>query len=176
MTTAEYLTTPETALPRELAFGTLHVADAPLVPHQRAVGRLFLALHAHLQQHLLGDVWLAPIDVVLDADRALVVQPDLCVITRERESIVRERIYGAPDLVIEVLSPDARVGRIQDRVEWYARYGVRECWLLHARDDVIEVIRFEGGLVERRMAFGASHRLESAVLTEFHLTPGDMLR
>jgi len=175
MTTDEYLATPETLLPRELAFGTLRVADAPLVPHQKAVGRLFLALHRHLEAHPIGEVWLSPLDVVLDADRALVVQPDLLVVLHERRAIVQDRIYGAPDLMIEVLSPHPRVGRVHDRLEWFARGGVRECWLLHLCDDVLEIVRFEHGGVADRVRFDAAQRIESRVLPGFDLTLDDIL-
>ena len=174
MTTAEYLATPKTVLPRELAYGTLRVAAAPLVPHQRAVGRLFLALHAHLREHAAGEVWLSPIDVILDAERALVVQPDLVVVSNERRHIVQDRIYGAPDLAIEILSPAPRVGVVEERLRWFARYAVRECWLVHQPDDVIEVIRFGNGAIERRSLFGATHRIESVVLPDFQGTLGEM--
>jgi len=175
MTTEEYLATPETLLPRELAFGALHVADAPLVPHQRAVGHLFLALHQHLETHPIGEVWLSPIDVVLDHDRALVVQPDLLVVLNDRRGIVRERVYGAPDLVIEILSPHPRVGSIEERLRWFARYGVRECWLLHQIEDVLEVIRFADGRIQAREAFDPTQRIVSAVLPGFDGTVGAML-
>lgn len=175
MTTAEYLETPETLLPRELAYGTLHVADAPLVPHQRAVGRLFLALHEHLEAHPIGDVWLSPIDVILDAERALVVQPDLLVVRHGRREIVRDRIYGAPDLTIEILSPNPRVGRTDERLQWFARYGVGECWLVHLLYDMVEVVRFAGGRIADRRRFDAAQPIESTVLPDFGRSLGDVL-
>jgi Uma2 family endonuclease len=76
-------------------------------------------------------VWLSPIDVILDAERALVVQPDLLVVSEARRAIVQDRVRGAPDLMIEVLSPNPRVGSIAERLRWFARYDVRECWLVH---------------------------------------------
>jgi len=175
MTLANYLQTPETVLPQELAFGTLHVADAPLVPHQQAVGRLFLAISAHLDAHPEGTVWLSPIDVILDANRALVVQPDLLVISDNRSSIVADRIYGAPDLVIEVLSPGPRVGSISHRLAWFARYGVRECWLVHVPDRRVEVLGFHDGRVTSGRMFDADDAIESAVLGGFDRTPASIL-
>ena len=53
------LQTPESALPRELAYGVLRVSDAPRVPHQRAVARLFLALNQHATDEAIGEVWLS---------------------------------------------------------------------------------------------------------------------
>lgn len=151
MTTAEYLATPETSLPRELAYGVLRVADSPLVPHQRLVGRLYLALEPYVEAHGLGEVLLAPMDVILDYDRALVVQPDLLFVAASRSSIVSDKVDGAPDVVFEVLSPHPRIGKLTERVEWFARYGVRECWLadLATRQYAVLVLR-DGGVAERR--------------------------
>jgi hypothetical protein len=83
-------------LPQELIFGTLRVADAPLPNHQRAVAQLFLALNAHVTKRRGGEVWLSPIDVILDAPRHLLVRPDLLFISNERSYIVGDRIRGGP--------------------------------------------------------------------------------
>ena len=175
MTTAEYLASPETVLPQELAYGVLRVADAPLVPHQHAVGRLYIALAQHLETHPSGQVWLSPIDVILDVDRALVVQPDLLVVSDARRAIVQDRVRGAPDLMIEVLSPDPRVGKIAERLGWFATYGVRECWLVHLLDRCVEVVGFADGAVVSRELFGSDAPIRSAVLGDFDRTLGSMI-
>src|SRR5690349_6438934 len=105
MTLIDYLATPETVLPTELVFGAMRVADAPLVPHQRAVVKFFQTLDAHAAMHRIGEVFLAPLDVILDADAPLVLQPDLLLVTTERAHIVSDRVFGAPDLVVVILSP-----------------------------------------------------------------------
>ncbi|MBK9241221.1 MAG: Uma2 family endonuclease [Acidobacteria bacterium] len=64
-----------------------------------------------------------------DRAQALVLQPDLLFVSASRGDIVTDRIHGAPDLVIEVLSPRPRIGELDERVGWFARYGVREIWL-----------------------------------------------
>ena len=140
MTLAEYFDTPETMLPQELIYGAMRVADAPFVSHQRVVLRLALAMERHVAAEGLGEVFLAPIDVVFDADRALVLQPDLLFVSRQRSDIVRERIYGTPDLVVEVLSPRPRVGELDERVQWFAQYGVREIWLYHQIERQMHVL------------------------------------
>jgi Uma2 family endonuclease len=126
MTSIEYFKTPESLLPAELAYGTLSVHDAPSSSHQAAVGSFFVALREHVRAHALGKVWVAPLDVVLDEARALIVQPDLLYVSQSRADIVQERIYGAPDLVVEVLSPRPRVGDFDRRLEWFGAYGVQE--------------------------------------------------
>lgn len=174
MTVDEYLRTPETPLPAELALGELRVADAPSPRHQSAVGRLFRALDDHVRAEEAGDVWLAPLDVVLDVRRALVLQPDLLFISNARSAIVRDRIYGAPDLVIEVLSPSARVGHVEQHLAWFAEYGVRECWLVHLDRHEITVVASAAGRLERSR-FTAREPIASRVLPRFGRSLEEML-
>jgi Uma2 family endonuclease len=175
MTTAEYFRTEETLLPRELAFGELRVADAPLVPHQRVVRDLTIALNAHAREHQLGEVLPAPIDVVLDYERALVVQPDIVFVASERLSIVMDRLYSVPDLAVEVLSPLPRIGRLEERVGWFARYGVRECWLVDiARRHMAVLTLDERGVVDRALA-AAHEPIVSRVLPGLRLRPSDVV-
>ena len=105
MTVDEYFRTPETVLPAELRFGVLRVAEAPTPRHQSAVASLFRVLDSYARARNIGRVWLAPLDVVLDEEHALIVQPDLMFISKENDWIVQDRVRGAPDLVVEVLSP-----------------------------------------------------------------------
>jgi Uma2 family endonuclease len=152
MTTAEYLATPETMLPAELAFGVMRVADAPAVRHQRMVGELYKVLDAHVTAHALGEVLLAPTDVILDYDRALVVQPDLVFVSSGRAGIVSDRVEGAPDLVVEVLSPHPRIGALAERMGWFASYGVRECWLANLRERQYAILSLDqSGVVGRQL-------------------------
>ncbi len=122
MTTNEYLRTPEWLVPTELIYGVMRVADAPLPHHQRAVRDLCFALVEHAETRHLGEVWMSPLDVILDAERALVLQPDLLFISNERSHILTDRVRGAPDLVVEVLSPNPRIGELGERIAWFAEY------------------------------------------------------
>lgn len=167
MTTEEYLATPETLLPAELAYGVLHVAESPLARHQAAVRDLFLALHEHVSARRLGEVWLSPLDVILDYERALVVQPDLFFVSHDRASIVTDQVRGAPDLVIEILSPHPRIGVLNRHLEWFAEYGVRECWVVHQIERWVEVVRFEDRAIQSREYVGEDERIGSSVLPGF---------
>lgn len=176
MTVDEYFRTPETVRPMELAFGVLRVADSPTPRHQAAVAELFLALNAHVEERDLGRVWLSPLDVVFDARRALVVQPDLFFVSHEREWIIGNRIQGAPDLVIEVLSPDPRIGTTTERVGWFAEYGVRECWLLHQDRRTLTVLEFKDRRAHEERDFDSREPIQSGVLPGFSLTLDEILR
>ena len=174
MTTDEYLSTPETVLPAELAYGVYYVRDSPVVRHQRVVRDLTIALTAFVRDRALGEVLPAPMDVVLDAPRNLVVQPDILFVSAERDEIVGDRIWGAPDLVIEVLSPHPRIGRTEEKVTWYARYGVRECWLVDFGRRQLVVLALQDGRVAQRALFDAADYVQSAVLDGLRLRPADV--
>lgn len=170
MTIAEYFATPESLIPQELIFGVMRVADAPFVNHQRLVLRLATALQAHAEQTGAGEVFVAPIDVVLDRGRALVLQPDLLFVSAARRDIVRERIYGAPDLVIEVLSPRPRIGDLDERVNWFAGYGVSEIWLYDQHEARLHILGCDEGAVQSRLTCDADAVIVSDVLPDFQRT------
>ena len=174
MTVAEYFQTPETVLPQELAYGVLRVAEAPTVSHQRVVRDIAFALMTFVNERRLGEVLLSPMDVVLDADAALVVQPDILYVSAGRSHVVTNKVFGAPDLVVEVLSPNPRIGKLDERVEWFARYGVRECWLARLPERRIEVLALEPGGVARRNVFADGQTVISEVLEGLPLKPVDI--
>ena len=176
MTTEEYLQTRERLAPAELIDGVLRVADAPSPHHQRAVRDLCFALVEHAESRLLGEVWIAPLDVILDARRGLVVQPDLLFISNERSHILTDRVCGAPDLVVEVLSPNPRIGELGERIAWFAEYGVRECWLVYQAERKVEVLNFIDARIFARTSCGERTPVRSQVLPEFDRTLASMLR
>ena len=167
MTLREYFATPEVLLPQELIDGGIRVADAPFVSHQRVVLQLAIALHGHAREVHAGEVFVAPIDVVFDRERPLVLQPDLLFVSRERLDIVHDRIYGAPDLVVEVLSPRPRIGELDERVAWFAEYGVREIWLYSQLDRQLHVLGCDDGRVQWRTTCDAETPPPSGVLPDF---------
>jgi Uma2 family endonuclease len=139
------------------------------------VGELFAALRDHVLTHDLGRVWTSPVDVVLDTERALVVQPDVVFVATDRLSIVRDRIWGAPYLVVEVLSPRPRIGTLGERLSWFGAHGVRECWMARPLECEIDVSAFESGTETSRRTFAFRNRVMSAVLADFDRTVGSLL-
>lgn len=139
LTTAEYLSGAETNRRRELTWGIVREPPAPTWNHQTLVGRIFTKLNAHATRLGLGRVGVSPLDVILDPDRHLVLQPDLLFVSAARCGIIKDQIWGAPDLVIEIVSPDSRRYDREQKREWYARYGVRELWLVDPRERSVTV-------------------------------------
>ena len=175
MTTDEYLRTPESLRPAELIYGTLRAAESPSVRHQQAVAAFHLALAPHVRERRFGRVLLSPLDIIFDWNRGLVLQPDLMVISHARWQTRQERLVCAPDLVLEVLSPHPRIGKLEERIGWFAEYGVREVWLLHQTTERFEILQIEGQRVTDRRAFDYSQPIRSDVLPAFHLTLDDIL-
>jgi Uma2 family endonuclease len=131
----------------ELIYGRFYVSPSALVVHQVLVTLLWSRLNA-IGKRVGGLALVAPVDVHL-ADHS-VVQPDVLYVSRERRSIVKARIEGAPDLVVEVASPGTSRRDRGEKLRLYAESGVREYWLvdpagrqidfLVARDGVFEVV------------------------------------
>lgn len=139
MKTDEYLSAPEDLRRRELVWGVVREPPSPFAPHQRVITRLAALLDQYVREHDLGTVLVAPMDVVLDPDKDLVLQPDVMFISHARESIIRDFVRGAPDLVVEVTSAGtARYDRLE-KVAWYRTYGVRECWLIDPYEQTVTV-------------------------------------
>jgi len=176
MTVDDYFSnTPRRLSPAELIYGAIRLADAPLPRHQSAVACLFRALDRHVREHALGRMWLAPLDVVLSEPDGLIVQPDLFFVSNERDWIVRDRVRGAPDLVVEVLSPHPRIGKTRERVGWFRDYGVRECWLVHQDTASLTVIAYEDRTIARTSSFKRRETIVSTVLPDFVTTLDQIL-
>ncbi len=175
LTTDGYLRTAQTVLPQELVFGYVRDAPAPTADHQDAVGAVYTCFRRHLESTGAGRAWLSPLDVVLDRDRALVVQPDVIVVMNDRLPIVTDRVWGGPDLVVEVLSPQPRIGKLDERIAWFAAYGVRECWLVRQFAREIEVISFADGATAARRSFSPHEPVASGVLPQLHVSAASIL-
>jgi Uma2 family endonuclease len=113
----------------ELIAGELLPMTAPSRYHQKISGNLYRLIDVFLEDNPMGDVYAAPFDVYLDDIN--VFQPDLVFVSNARASILRpEGAVGAPDLVIEILSPStARLDK-QTKRPILARLGAREFWLV----------------------------------------------
>jgi Uma2 family endonuclease len=163
----EYLAGEETTRPRELAYGVVRDAPAPGFSHQLIVGRLFARLERHVERQGAGLVVASPVDVVLDAAKHLVVQPDIAFIDHARGRISRDRIWGAPDLVVEVLSDGTRRHDRVAKLAWYRRYGARECWIVDPVARAIKVVDLTSGAPPR--SFEDGQIVRSSVLPRLRM-------
>jgi Uma2 family endonuclease len=140
MSVDEYLQTEECVYRTELDHGMLvREAATPSLFHQLTVGRLYRQLWNHARERGAGVVIVSPMDVILDRERAVVVQPDVMFVAASRAGICTDRVWGAPDLAVEVLSPGNSRHDRNRKLERYRSYGVRECWLVDLSRWAVEV-------------------------------------
>lgn len=163
----EYLAGPEQLNPMELVWGVVREPPSPRYGHQSVVGSAFYLLRQHVLRHDLGNVCVSPMDVVLDKEKALVVQPDVFFVSTERAGIIREVVWGAPDLVIEVASRRSAIRDRTTKLDWYRQYGVREAWLVDpTRESIVIVdLKQRGRAAFRR--FSRGELVKSSVLPLF---------
>ena len=133
----DYRQLPEGA-PYELIRGHLAMSPSPSPRHQIVQANLFFALSRFVRANQAGRVVSAPIDVQL-ADTS-VVQPDLLYMRRDRLDHIGERsIEGAPDLVVEILSPATAHRDLTEKKRLYEEHGVQEYWVVDPDTRTVEI-------------------------------------
>ena len=119
------------------------MSPAPSSTHQRIVGEIFVQIHAFLSNTECA-VFVSPLDVKLSTveedDAPTVVQPDI-IVCCDKEKITEQGINGAPDLVIEVVSPSSGVKDRKTKFDLYENRGVGEYWIVNTEEKVIEIYR-----------------------------------
>ncbi len=127
----------------ELLSGRFLVVPAPSNRHQTVVGLLHETFQVAARANG-GRVLAGPADVVLSDET--VVQPDLYYVAEERVSIVGpQETHGAPDIVVEVLSPGSRRRDRIEKLDEYARGGVSEYWIVDPEDQVFQFLELIDG-------------------------------
>lgn len=139
LTYQDYILLPEDGKRYEIVDGDLYMTPAPLTRHQVLVGCLLHLFMTYLEAHPIGAVFCAPCDVVLsDVD---VVQPDLLLVLNPgKASITEKNVQGAPDLIIEILSPSTAVRDRALKRKRYEYFGVHEYWLVDPAANTIEIL------------------------------------
>ena len=127
----------------ELIDGVFYDMAAPSLLHQKILGELHLQFEAcSAAQEGHCDVYLSPCDVQLDNDMRTMLQPDLYVVCRDYDA-TRRAFPGAPDLVVEILSPGSRAKDMRLKLKKYLGAGVREYWIVDPKKESILVYYFE---------------------------------
>lgn len=157
------LETPDDGRRYEIHDGELIVSPSPTWWHQRAIFRLAYEFESHARAHDLGGaVFTAPLDIRFAPHN--IYQPDVIYISPARLHILRDTmpVEGAPDLVVEVLSPSNRTYDQQQKAAVYARFGVLEYWIVDPEFDTIEVFGLQDGafaLIPTENGHAVSHVL-----------------
>ena len=169
LTYEEYLKTPEIKARYDIVDGVMTMAPAPSVTHQRILLRLTRLLDQFVSERQLGEVLFAPVDVIIQREPLRTRQPDLLFVSNEHTSILGDQVEGAPDLVVEILSPSNTRFDLEAKLSDYATLGVSECWLVSPEARSVEILGLTEGSWVRLGISGLGEQVRSQVLPELDL-------
>ncbi len=139
---------PDDGRRHEIIDGEHYVTPSPNTKHQTVVTNVLASVYGYLKDHSIGRVFTAPFDVVFS--NFDIVEPDVLYISRARlEVLTTQHVRGAPDLVVEILSPGTRRTDEITKRRLYERFGVQEYWVLDPELDSVKVYRRGEAAFER---------------------------
>ena len=147
MSADDFLRLQDDGTSYELMDGVVVMSPSPTPQHQRVTMKIAAQIEWFLRDHPVGDVF-PEIDVHLGRGPTggdLVYKPEIVFIRAERRAQMREKIVGAPDLVVEVISRGSRRMDTETKKEDYERFGVREYWLIDPEREAMTFYRLQDG-------------------------------
>jgi hypothetical protein len=122
LTYEDYLTLPDDGNKYEILEGEIIMTPAPSIKHQTILRNLFLLIHSYVEEQKMGQVFFAPVDVILSDHTVL--EPDLLFVANENRNLIKERgIFGPPDLCAEIISKSNSILRSERQENAF-----RETW------------------------------------------------
>jgi Uma2 family endonuclease len=168
MTAQEFLQLPETNLPLQLLDGEVIEMGAPELPHQDIALNTAL-LFTRKEAELGGKVYIAPVDVYFD--ELNIPQPDVIWLAPDTQCQIvgAKRLNGAPDLIVEILSPSTAHNDRKGKFRLYEKYGVREYWLIEPRDQLVEVWQHDDERFVLLDVYGVGETFTSSLIGEINV-------
>ena len=157
----------------ELLDGELILVASPNMAHQDVVTNLGTPLSVFVKEGDLGKLYFAPTDVIFSDSN--VVQPDLLFISKEREHIrTPANIQGAPDLIVEILSPSSARRDWGYKRDLYARHEVKEYWIVDPANRIVSVMLLKNGVLDLEATYGEGDTVTSSTLEGFSVDVDDL--
>ena len=148
----------------ELLHGSVKlISSSPNVRRQIVSGNLTFQIHPLLKGNAVGQIFYAPIDVYLSDDT--VVQPDIIVVC-DPKKIVKKGCVGAPDLVIEILSPSTSKTDWRDKYQLYEETGVREYWIVNPDENLLHAFRLIDGKFQLHGTFSSEDSFKIGIFED----------
>jgi Uma2 family endonuclease len=171
ITVADLDACPDDSNRYELIEGELFVSRAPGIPHQRVLQNIQIALADYLRTNPIGIVVPGAGAVFSDYDAVI---PDLAFVRTERwdQVVTGDKLKGALDLVVEVMSP-GKENRDRDLLvkrQLYAKYGVAEYWIVDAENRLVEVYLLQNGRLVSSVTLGNADEITTALLPGFRMS------
>jgi Uma2 family endonuclease len=155
----------------ELIEGVLYVSTAPGLPHQLVLNNLLVELGLYRRENPIGVIVPGPGTIFSNYDAVI---PDIVIIRNERWNTVtsEQRVTGAPDIVVEILSPGSENRRrdLQVKRKLYGKYGVSEYWIVDNNDRSIAIYRLQNQSLENVVTLRGDDVLTTPLLPGFELT------
>jgi Uma2 family endonuclease len=165
----DWLKLPDDGYRYEVIDGVLYVSPPPLIRHQRTSIRFETRFMDFLKLHPLGEILHAPVGVRLP-NQPVPFQPDIVFVRAERLGIIGEHyIEGAPDLVVEILSPSNWLYDRREKMRVCQEAGVPEYWIVDPRAETVEIYVLEQGIYELAGQYSRGQVAASRVLPGFEV-------
>ena len=172
----DYRQLPDDGYRYEVINGVLLMSPPPRTRHQDVCGELAFAMRMFTRNEQQGKVYEAPIEVILPGI-ATPVQPDILFIRTERLGIVGStRIEGAPDLIVEILSPGNWLTDRREKFRAYEAAGVQEYWIVDPDRRTIEVYVLREGNYALAGQYGPGEVAQSEILKGLVVTVDDVIK
>lgn len=167
---------PDDGYRYEVIDGVLYMTPPPQILHQIVSLHLIQKLADFIEQHDLGQILFAPVGVHLP-NQPVPFQPDILFVRQDRLDIIgKEYIEGAPDLVIEILSPGNWLYDRREKKQVYQIGGVAEYWIVDPRTRTVEVYQLEKGTFLLIGQYGAGEVVRSPGLPDLELAVDEIFR
>lgn len=175
LTVHDYRELPDAPPYQQLIEGELYLSPSPSWFHQEIVTNLARIFLPFLDKHDMGKIFFAPLDTFLTDLN--VYQPDVMFISNERKSILKEDgVDGAPDFVVEILSPrTARYDRGAKR-DIYGRTGVQEFWIVDPELKTVQVFRFAESADAPVATYGIQQEFVSPIFPGLGVAVADIFK
>lgn len=170
----DYKLLPEGS-PYQLIEGELVMTPPPGTLHQIIARNLFIKISALVEKNSAGLLLFAPVDVYFDDENAF--QPDIVFVSKQRRDIVKDDgIHGAPDMVIEILSPSTAYYDIKKKYKLYEKFGVREYWIVDPEMKSVELYSLTQGKFQMSAGLSEQGTVKSGILEGCEMSLEDIFR
>jgi len=168
LTYQDYAKLPENA-PYQLIDGELVMSPAPTRNHQQIAKNIFRKLDRFVEISKMGEVYFAPLDVLFGDTETF--QPDIIYISKENKSLMKEEnIIGAPDLIVEILSPSTAYYDLKHKKNIYELSGVKEYWIVDPMEKTVEIFFNENKKYTLIGNYSKTETCKSKLLTGFEIS------
>jgi Uma2 family endonuclease len=178
LTYEQYMAEEEIRKRYDIIDGVRIFMTNPTIAHQKCQGNVYTGIRAWRQVDRIGEVILAPCDVLIQRSPLRTRQPDVLFISQER---LGDRslddptpLEPAPELVIEILSPGNTGRALESKLEDYTRVGVLECWLVNRTSQTVQVLRLTPEGREVAATYGMGDRVQSVTFPGLTLAVADV--